>query len=238
MKQIFNPFLPEDAYIPDGEPHVFGDRLYLFGSHDMEDGESFCMLDYEGWSAPLHDLGAWESHGSDYSRQACAEPITMKADGSIEQAEMTSCGLNGAPLRPEGIIPATKACNLTNGKMPHIGNTKYEGTIPRVTNRGNEHYIAGITDDTLVGFKYFAFPDGMITLTVYTRGNGTGKLAFYVDAQMETMIAGLEVTPQDNWTQQQIVFSAARGVRPIYLKYSGSGEIELLQIEMSVCRGS
>ena len=66
-RQIFNPFLPEDVYIPDGEPHVFGDRVYLFGSHDMEDGESFCILDYEGWSAPLSDLGAWESAGIIYS---------------------------------------------------------------------------------------------------------------------------------------------------------------------------
>ena len=29
-KQVFNPFLPLGTYIPDGEPHVFGDRVYLF----------------------------------------------------------------------------------------------------------------------------------------------------------------------------------------------------------------
>ena len=34
--QIFNPFLPLNKYIPDGEPHIFGDRIYLFGSHDKE----------------------------------------------------------------------------------------------------------------------------------------------------------------------------------------------------------
>ena len=38
-KQAFNPFLPINTYIPDGEPHVFGDRVYLFGSHDKEGGE-------------------------------------------------------------------------------------------------------------------------------------------------------------------------------------------------------
>lgn len=27
-----NPFLPLDTYIADGEPHVFGDRVYLFDS--------------------------------------------------------------------------------------------------------------------------------------------------------------------------------------------------------------
>ena len=38
--QVFNPFLPIDEYIPDGEPHVFGDRVYLYGSHDKEGGET------------------------------------------------------------------------------------------------------------------------------------------------------------------------------------------------------
>ena len=33
-KQIFNPYLPSYEYIPDGEPHIFGDRLYIYGSHD------------------------------------------------------------------------------------------------------------------------------------------------------------------------------------------------------------
>jgi hypothetical protein len=35
-RQVYNPFLPLHEYIPDGEPHVFGDRVYLFGSHDKE----------------------------------------------------------------------------------------------------------------------------------------------------------------------------------------------------------
>ncbi len=45
-KQVYNPYLPLNEYIPDGEPHVFGDRVYIYGSHDKEDGETFCMLDY------------------------------------------------------------------------------------------------------------------------------------------------------------------------------------------------
>ena len=28
-KQAFSPYLPLDTYIPDGEPHVFGDRVYM-----------------------------------------------------------------------------------------------------------------------------------------------------------------------------------------------------------------
>ena len=66
-KQVFNPFLPLYEYIPDGEPHVFGDRVYLFGSHDKEGGETFCMLDYTVYSAPINDLTEWKCEGVIYS---------------------------------------------------------------------------------------------------------------------------------------------------------------------------
>ncbi len=62
-KQIYNPFLPINVYIPDGEPHVFGNRVYLYGSHDKEGGDRFCMLDYEVWSAPISDLSDWTCEG-------------------------------------------------------------------------------------------------------------------------------------------------------------------------------
>ena len=69
MKQAYNPSLPIWEYIPDGEPHVFGDRVDLFGSHDKEAGETFCMLDYAGWSAPVDNLGNWECSGVIYSAE-------------------------------------------------------------------------------------------------------------------------------------------------------------------------
>ena len=37
-KQAFNPYLPSWEYIPDGEPYVFGDRVYVYGSHDYFNG--------------------------------------------------------------------------------------------------------------------------------------------------------------------------------------------------------
>lgn len=65
-KQVYNPFLPLYEYIPDGEPHVFGDRVYLYGSHDKEGGETFCMLDYTVYSAPVDDLSDWRCNGVIY----------------------------------------------------------------------------------------------------------------------------------------------------------------------------
>lgn len=63
MKQALNPYLPSYEYIPDGEPHVFGDRVYLYGSHDRFNGKTFCMNDYVCWSAPVTDLKEWRFEG-------------------------------------------------------------------------------------------------------------------------------------------------------------------------------
>ena len=67
-KQAFNPYLPSYEYIPDGEPHVFGDRVYVYGSHDRFDGYSFCLNDYVCWSAPVDDLSDWRPEGIIYPR--------------------------------------------------------------------------------------------------------------------------------------------------------------------------
>ena len=63
MNQIFNPYLPNYEYIPDGEPHIFNERLYIYGSHDKFGSRFFCDNDYVLWSAPLSDLSDWTCHG-------------------------------------------------------------------------------------------------------------------------------------------------------------------------------
>jgi len=55
-QQVFNPYLPSWEYIPDGEPYVFGDRVYVYGSHDSFGAPIFCVKDYVCWSAPVTDL--------------------------------------------------------------------------------------------------------------------------------------------------------------------------------------
>lgn len=79
-KQVFNPYLPLDTYIPDGEPHVFGDRVYIYGSHDKEGGDNFCLLDYECWSAPVNDLSDWRCEGIIYQAKQCPHYSEVRQD--------------------------------------------------------------------------------------------------------------------------------------------------------------
>ena len=67
-KEALNPYLPSWEYIPDGEPYVFGDRVYIYGSHDFYNGYVFCMGDYVCWSAPIDNLGNWRYEGVIYHK--------------------------------------------------------------------------------------------------------------------------------------------------------------------------
>lgn len=58
-----NPYLPGWEYIPDGEPRVFGERVYVYGSHDKAGSNQFCDHVLKCWSAPVNDLNNWTCHG-------------------------------------------------------------------------------------------------------------------------------------------------------------------------------
>jgi len=90
--QVYNPYLPLTTYIPDGEPHVFGDRVYIYGSHDAIGGTVYCEGHYEVWSAPVTDLADWRCEGTSYLRnqdptnaddtkQLWAPDVTQGPDG-------------------------------------------------------------------------------------------------------------------------------------------------------------
>lgn len=66
MKQVYNPYLPSYEYVPDGEPRVFNNRLYVYGSHDRFNGNTYCMEPYTVWSCPIDDLSDWTNHGIIY----------------------------------------------------------------------------------------------------------------------------------------------------------------------------
>lgn len=90
-----NPFLSLWEYIPDGEPRVFGDRVYIYGSHDKAGSDSFCDNKLKVWSAPLNNLNFWQCHGDcfhtkvdrdhpsdvDWSERELYAPDVVEKDG-------------------------------------------------------------------------------------------------------------------------------------------------------------
>ena len=174
------------------------------------------------WYVFYHRL----THKSDYSRQGCAEPITIEKDGSIRQVEITSCGLNGGPLVAKGIYPAPIACNITNGKMPHGTNRIYTDSFPNVNHQGNERFIAEICDNTLIGFKYFKTKD-LSHFAVTYRGEASGSLEVFFN---DVSVGRIEISKADSFIRAGIEMNIPNGVYAVYLKFNGEGIFDIRDI--------
>lgn len=171
------------------------------------------------------------THKTGFSRQGCAERIEIQPDGMIQQVEMTSCGLNSGPLKAEGVYPAAIACNLTNGKMPHLKITNIKKSLPNINHDESDRFVTEISDGTSLGFKYFEFM-GKEAMSVITRGSGTGEVLVSKELDSST-VAKIPILASPNWTRSQTVtLVGMQGVSGLFLKYKGSGNVEMLQIEI------
>ena len=113
-----NPILPLWEYIPDGEPRVFGDRVYLYGSHDRIGLNVFCDFKLKVWSAPLSNLNDWQCHGhsfhtrddsdhknnTDYTTNELFAPDVVEKDGKyyLYAYIVGAKGAIGVSDKPEG----------------------------------------------------------------------------------------------------------------------------------------
>lgn len=167
------------------------------------------------------------THGTDFSRQACAEPIEILPDGSIAQVEMTSCGLNCKPLLDIGTYPAAICCNLTNGKMPHGGSRK---PFPKIIWE-DELIVAGLTSGTVVGYKYYDFRQAD-TLVVTLKGKAEGHLE--VRNTMDGQPCGkIPVKPSEDWQEYAAPMNFASGRHPLYLRFVGKGNLKIRAFTLS-----
>ena len=146
-KQAFNPYLPGYEYIPDGEPYVFGDRVYVYGSHDKFNGEAFCMNDYVCWSAPVDDLGNWKYEGVIYRKEQ--DPM-YKAGNCMYAPDIT--------VGPDGryylyyTLDMTGTMAVAVGSSP-VGPFEYYGRVHYADGR-----ILGEAED-----DYYQFDPGVLT---------------------------------------------------------------------------
>lgn len=164
-----------------------------------------------------HTNGTW------YSRQGCAEKLTIREDGSIPQVEITSCGLNGGPLNGEGYYPAYLTCNLfTKNPSIYVGGDRF----PKVMQDGRdgdeeEGYLGNITDTTTAGFKYFQM-DGVNRVTIYVRGYIRGR--FEVKTAWDGEVLGtIPVEYSNVWEAYTADVKLPDGVQPLYLTFRGEG---------------
>ena len=172
-----------------------------------------------------------QTRKDEYSRQACAEKIQILENGFIPQVEMTSCGLNGAPLVAKGEYSAFVSCNLTNGKLPH-GNITCE--CPHLTSIGNDYFATEIHNGTMMGYKYFSF-ENVKSIGVNYRGGirrPNGTLYIKTDLNGEP-IGKFDISARNNWTWLDTDVTVKDGTYPVYFIYEGDGIIDIKDIRFN-----
>lgn len=167
------------------------------------------------------------THNTDFSRQACAEPIDILPDGTIKQVGITSCGLNGGPLQARGECPAAVCCYLYGRKVPRLG-IKNAHKHRRVFQQGGEVFVHDIDNGTVIGYKYFSF-DGNTRLGVTVRGSAKGVLQVMTE-ENGTVLGEIPVSPCTGWKTAAMDRMLPKGVSALYLRYRGKGKLDLLSL--------
>jgi Glycosyl hydrolases family 43 len=225
------------------------DRDYLFGGVLID----ICDIGFKGRSERVNFPGnthggiqfineKWylfyhrQTNQTQFSRQGCAEEIEILPDGTIPQVEITSCGLNGGPLRGKGTYEARIACNLwCKAGMPVLRKKELNNEFPYFTQDGVDgeianQYISNMRDGAVAGFKYFNFLQ-INTISVHLRGNGKGRLLVTTETDGE-VYAEIKVQFDQRQSREWKIFTAKAlipdGVSGLYYRYEGEGSIDFL----------
>lgn len=169
--------------------------------------------------------------GKGGARQACAEKIKIHADGSINQVETTSQGLEGKPLCARGSYGAHIACNIFEMELLEDKSTlcyKQEGAD------GVEcaQYVDGMQNGSTIGYKYFDFDGSESTFTLMCKGDGEGVVEVRTQSENGEICAKVQLKPSTAWKSESTAITVSAGTHALFFTYRGKGNISLLEFSI------
>ncbi len=177
--------------------------------------------------------------GTNFSRQACIEPIKIEEGGLIRQVELTSKGAAKENFKGTGRYPAYMACNLFTGtEQTYTGDpgTFLGPEFPRITQDGNEDphddpYISNMVSGTVAGFKYFDL-DNLRLIKVRVRGFVNGELSVKT-AIDGSSLGSVHIEKENYWIDHEIkTESITMKNAALYFEYNGSGALQFESFEL------
>lgn len=219
------------------------DREFQFGGTIISNGD----IGMNGREKPVYTLGnnhggivqadgQWyifyhrQTNGTEFSRQGCAERIKIDENGKIEQVEITSCGLNGGPLKGSGTYPAAIACHLTSpSTMEKIDyQSPVMQTQTRITENQKVSFITAITGGTVIGYKYFT-SEHVEAVLLELRGKFKGQIKICGDEKGEEIFGRKEVDMCGAcWKNISVQMNVPKAdMYPVYFLFDGEGELDM-----------
>lgn len=219
------------------------DRDFSYGGIIVSNGD----IGLNGRKNPAYTLGnnhggivqlngSWyifyhrQTNGTEFSRQGCAEKISIREDGTIPQVEITSCGLNGGPLEGAGIYPAAIACHMTSPDT--MDRIDYENPImrqqTRIAEQQNIMFVTAIGNGTVLGYKYFKI-NTVSSIMLELRGTFNGTIKISTSENGEKIVGKQEVRmTKDFWSNIMIPVKMPKTEKcPLYFLFEGEGTLEM-----------
>ena len=158
------------------------------------------------------------THGSNYSRHVCIEPITINADGTISEVKMTTSAAEAA-IPANTLLPACRACEMS-------GHARFEGDP--VSPHG---YVLGqIQPGDTATYRYLDFT-GEDAFTVNATADQDMRVEVYIDGWYQ---ASLMVSAGSKHEKTAAKIPPITGRRVLQLKFFGDfTEAKLTDIQFS-----
>ncbi|ADU28667.1 family 43 glycosylhydrolase [Evansella cellulosilytica] len=158
-KQGFNPYLPSWEYIPDAEPYVFNDRVYIYGSHDRFNGHVFCLNDYVCWSASVDNLADWRYEGVIYKKTD--DPLNHAGNMCLYAPDVT-VGPDGRYylyyVLDKVPIVSVAVCDTPAGKYEFYGYVRYKDGTRLGEREGDQpQFDPGLLTEGDITYLYTGF---------------------------------------------------------------------------------
>ncbi|MBP5242692.1 MAG: family 43 glycosylhydrolase, partial [Clostridia bacterium] len=194
-QQVFNPYLPSYEYIPYGEPHMFGDRVYVYGSHDKFNGRFFCMNDYVCYSAPVTDLTAWRYEGVIWKKSddPMPAPLLLKQMYAPDVVQGKDGRYYLYYFKGNAGIIGVAVCDTPAGKYQYYGHVKYpDGTLLGRNGKKEKDFVQfdpGVfkDDDGRVYLYTGMAPKSPNIFTRFKRVNANGAMGVELEDDMLTV---------------------------------------------------
>lgn len=175
------------------------------------------------------------THGIQYSRQGCIEPVERVSDGSITQAEITSQGADGTALPTRREYSTHLACYLRSGtgilhyssrvhwneEHPYIAQENEQG-VATLQNQ----YIYNLRSGAVCGFKYLQFDGGEDKISIRIRGDFRGKVGLFYDKPNGEAMAIVNVVPGMKWHWMCEKIEKVHGKHALYFRFHGIGSCD------------
>lgn len=232
------------------------DRGYRYGgvvldnSGFMEEGEKRIQIMWGNNHGGIEQInGKWyvfyhrPSNKTQFSRQGCAEELTILEGGTIRQAEMTSQGLNGGPLKGQGTYPASIACILHGKEEPEIARPcsndqpyvtqdcqDVDPQEVKILKSAPRQFITELKDGAVIGYKYFHIQN-LHKVCVKTRGCAKGIICVRI-GEKENPLCQIPIKPSKEWREFSMDAICEECIGALMFSYQGGGTFDLLEFSL------